>query len=95
MEIVEVTWGRAVRVWWSYLWRNLVAILGASILGFVIGFGFHFVIAMAGGDVDASRPFIVALNVAIGLAVSVIPVKMILNKDYGRFRLVLIAKNPD
>ena len=30
----------------------------------------------------------------LGLFVSIIPLKMILGKDFGEFRLVLVAKNP-
>lgn len=40
MEL-EVTWGRAVKVWWAHLWRNLLMIVAMLIfvtaMGFVVG----------------------------------------------------------
>jgi len=36
MELVEVTWDKAFRIWWSYFWRVLVfSLLLVSILAIV------------------------------------------------------------
>jgi hypothetical protein len=33
------------------------------------------------------------IGILLGLAISIVPVKMILGKDYGEFRVVLLAKD--
>jgi hypothetical protein len=36
MEL-EITWRRVIRVWWSYVWRNLIAIIVSMLIGMVVG----------------------------------------------------------
>ena len=91
MEL-EITWGRVVRVWWSYFWRNLVVILAAMILGGMVGFVVGLIMGMLGASMATVQYVTAPLGVVIGLVLSVIPMKMILGKDFGEFRLVLISK---
>ena len=35
MQEVEITWGRAIKVWWSLIWRG---ILYSAIAGFILAF---------------------------------------------------------
>ena len=49
MEL-EATWGRAIKIYWSYLWRNLIAILAAMVLGGIVGFIVGFVMAILQAD---------------------------------------------
>jgi len=91
MEI-EVTWGRVVRVWWAYLWRNLIAIVAAGILGGIVGFVIGVVMGSLGFDATTIKYTATTIGAVLGLVVSVIPMKMILGKDFGEFRLVLVAK---
>lgn len=91
MEL-ELTWGRAVRVWWSYFWRNLIAIVAAMILGGIVGFIVGFVMGMLGVSITAIQYTTGLLGILIGTALSVVPMKMILGKDFGDFRLVLMSK---
>ncbi len=93
MEL-EVTWRRAARVWWSYLWRNLVAILIAfafsTAVGFAVGFGMRIMGASATAIYGVTAP----LGFAMGLIASIVPLKMVLGRDFGEFRLVLLSKPP-
>jgi len=93
MEL-EVTWSRAVQVWWSYLWRNLIAIVISMIIGGVIGFIIGFIMGAMGFSVKVIQFVTMPIGFVIGLAISVVPMKMILGKDFGEFRLVLLAKQP-
>lgn len=93
MEL-EITWSRAVRVWWSFVWRNLIAVVAGIVLGAIFGFIITFVMRSMGFSPSAIQFVVVLLSGGMGLALSVIPLKMILGKDFGAFRLVLLAKQP-
>ncbi|WP_028318079.1 hypothetical protein [Desulfobulbus elongatus] len=89
---VEITWGRIIRVWWAYLWRNLIAVILAAITGWIIGFILGFIMGAMGIAPTTSQIVTAPLGALFGLAFSVIPMKMILGKDFGQFRLVLVSK---
>jgi hypothetical protein len=92
MEL-EVTWNRAFRVWLSYLWRNILAIIAATLVGMLFGFGIGFIMGAMGFSVLAIQFVTVPVGLIAGLAISVVPLKMILGMDFGEFRLVLLAKH--
>jgi hypothetical protein len=87
MQELEPTWSRAISVWWLIFWRGIV---GAALIGGVVGFVIGFIGALAG--VDAAVLTIV--NGAIGLLIGTIwmiyAVRMALRKRYGGFRLALV-----
>ena len=56
MEL-EVTWKRAAKVWWAYLWRNIIAIIVAMIIGGVIGFIIGFILAIVGVSSQTMKRF--------------------------------------
>jgi len=87
MEL-EVTWGRVVRVWWAYLWRNLVAIFAVVVLAALLGF----LVGAVFGSSKTSHNIATVLGGVMGLAGSIVPIKLILGKDFGGFRLVLLSK---
>lgn len=93
MEL-EVTWGRTVRVWWAYAWRNLVVIVVSMILGFIFGGIIGFILGVAGVPIETIVAITTPLGFVIGIALSIIPMRMILGKDFGTFRLVLVATRP-
>lgn len=90
---VEITWGRVIRVWWAYLWRNLIAIVLAAIAGGIAGFILGFIMGAMGIAPKTIQIVAAPLGGLLGLAFSVIPMKMILGKDFGQFRLVLVSKD--
>ena len=91
MEL-EVTWGRAVRVWWAYMWRNLLAIVATIAAGGAAGFLIGFVMGAAGVPIKTIQVASTVVGAILGLAISVVPVKLILGRDFGEFRVVLLAK---
>lgn len=92
MEL-EVTWKRAAKVWWSYLWRNIIAIIAVMILGGIAGFITGFVLGALGASTQTIKYITAPIGMIIGLLISIVPMKMILGKDFGKFRLVLLQSN--
>jgi hypothetical protein len=88
---VEITWGRVIRVWWAYFWRNLLAIFAAVIAGAIVGGLIGFVMGAMGLNISAIQYVTASVGAFLGLSLSVMPIKMILGKDFGQFRLVLVA----
>lgn len=96
---LEVTRSRLLRVWWGYFWRMLlasagaciVAIIAGGLIGALLGFGLHLV----GYDVQAIQTIAgragMILGLAVGTAFSIIPIKLILGRSFGDFRLVLVS----
>src|SRR4030095_8632499 len=91
MEL-EITWSRAVRVWWSYVWRNLIAIVVSMLVGMVIGAVIGFILGAMGVPVRVIQIVLAPIAFVMGMAISIVPMKMILGKDFGEFRLVLLGK---
>ena len=95
---MEVTFGRALRVWWAFTWRAMLfTVLICGGIGAVIGVVFG-IFAPQWGLQD---PRGTAQNVAqivgfvLGLAISVWAVKLSLSKrDFGEFRVVLVPLGP-
>jgi hypothetical protein len=93
MEL-EITFRRTIRIWWAYLWRNLIAILVTVVVGFIVGFILGFIMGMLGFSVQTIQLVTAPIGFLIGLAISIVPLWMILGKDFGEFRLVLLANEP-
>lgn len=94
MEL-EVTWKRALKVWWAFLWRNVLAVLMTVILSAIAGFMVSVILGLLGVGDNVLLIIAQSLGIVIGLLVSIIPVKLILGRDYGEFRLVLIRNEKD
>lgn len=96
MEIqmeLEVTWKRATKVWWAYFWRSLIAMLGAMVIGGIVGGIIGFIIGMMGSSRESIQLLVTPIGMIIGILMSIVPIKLILGKNFGDFRLVLL-KNP-
>lgn len=94
MEL-EVTWKRAVRVWWSYIWRNVVAVILGLIVALIVGLILGLIMGLMGSSEQMITYVSNAFGLMIGLAISIIPIKLILNKSFGEFRLVLVRAEPE
>jgi hypothetical protein len=93
MQELEVTFGRALSVWWLLLWRGF---LGAFVLSFIVGFVFGLVYGILGRIYG--WPVGGAIGGGILGAVSsalwgILVVRMALNKRYSEFRIVLVANS--
>ena len=81
-----------VRIWWSYLWRNLIAIVVGMLIGALIGGILGGILGAAGVSLQTITIVVMPIGVILGLVISIFPMKMILGKDFGEFRLVLVQK---
>jgi hypothetical protein len=90
MEL-EITWNRIWRVWWALVWRNLIMIVIACAVGAILGFVIGLFMGMMGFTLRTIQFVTAPLGFATGLILSVVPIKLILGKDFGEFRLVLLA----
>jgi hypothetical protein len=89
MEL-EMTWSRAVRVWWAFLWRIAVF---SSVLELFAGL---FLVAIKVRMHWSTDAFVLVTEVVVGLiyiAVSLMVTRVILTKDFGDFRLAAMASN--
>ena len=93
MEL-EITWGRTFRVWWAYLWRNLLFIALSVVAGFVLGAIIGFILAAFGASAKTIQLVVTPLSFILGMVISVIPLKMILGKNFGEFRVALVKNEP-
>lgn len=91
---VEITSRRALRIWWSFTWRNAIATLVTIMISMVIGFFLGMVLALAHVAPLVIRLIAMPIGFVIGLIVSYVPLRMILGMDFGEFRLALVAKDP-
>jgi len=94
MEL-EITWKRAIKVWWSYLWRNLLTIIVGIIIGAIIGGILGFALGAFGLSKETIQTVVTPIGFIIGFAISIVPMKLILGKDFGEFRLVLVESSTD
>jgi ABC-type amino acid transport system permease subunit len=88
MQELEITWQRAVRIWWAWLWRALALSL---VCGGVIGFAIGFFGAMLGfRNID---PLITVVGLVVGVVAGVAMLVTALKKKYPGFRVALVAQN--
>ncbi len=86
MQIMDVTWGRAARVWWSIFWRTfLITALLAVVFGFMTGF----LLALAGLE-EKTLLWSQLVGIACAIVGGVWAVKSVLQKEYRDYRLALI-----
>ncbi|MGC9966702.1 MAG: hypothetical protein ABSE08_14960 [Syntrophobacteraceae bacterium] len=86
MEELEVTWERALTVWWSVAWRS-------GLFGFLAALAIGLVITFFGGALHLNPQFIQRLlrlvGIVVGAGAAVWSVKHVLAKKFKDFRIVL------
>jgi hypothetical protein len=90
MNELEVTWGYALRVWWSLFWR---ALLFSLVIGFVAGFLVGFFGGLAGMNPKAIPIFSGLAGMIGGIPIGIWVVKVVLQKRFSGYRLALVATN--
>ena len=66
MEL-QVTWKRAVKVWWSYLWRNILAIVASIVIGGIVGG----ILGLIMGSLGASEEMVQVISAPVGLVIGI------------------------
>ena len=93
MKELEVTWDRTIKVWWSFVWRNLIATLVAMLIGAIFRGVMGVILGAFGVPIRTIQIIVMPIGFIIGLAISIVPLKLILGKNFGEFRLVLVENN--
>ena len=88
MTKLEVTWKRALTVWWSLAWRSIVfGAAAGAIAGAFIG-----MIAGLMGQAEKAQQWGSYVGQIVSIPVSMIVVKIILQKKWKEFSIALIPK---
>ncbi|MEJ2308147.1 MAG: hypothetical protein P8Z78_02375 [Gammaproteobacteria bacterium] len=89
MKRLEVSWSRSALIWWSIFWRSfLIIYLTGSIIAFVAGF----IAGSMGFNAPSEAWLEMAGNVTgfiIAIPAGIWAVKLVLQKEYRNFRIVL------
>jgi hypothetical protein len=85
-EFLEVTFGRTITVWWSFVWRTFVF---SALMGALLGFGGGIVVGAAGhpelgGAVGALLGWLGSIPVTIAV------LRIVLRKQFGSFAIKLV-----
>jgi hypothetical protein len=84
---IEVSWGRATKVWWSLLWRALLfGVVAGGAVGFVIGF----ILGAVGTPAQVITTVTTWAGVLIGIPVGIWVVRTVLRKSWSDFRIALV-----
>ena len=87
MEL-DVTWLRAVQVWWALFWRSLAyTVVPAGLFGGIVG-------AVLAVNKIPAEPHLWKVQVVCGVAgifIGIWITKIILSKGYPGFRIALVA----
>jgi hypothetical protein len=89
MEL-EVTWKMATKVWWAFFWRNIIAVICAMIIGGIASGIIGVILAILGFSEETVLLIVTPLGFILGIVISIVPIKLILGKNFGDFRLVSI-----
>lgn len=95
IDVIEATWGRVLRVCWSWAWRCAVT---AVLLGLLFDLARSAPLPVASNAAPTrvgSAPMDNALHLLALLILTVVPFRLILGKDFGDFRLALVREPPD
>ncbi len=89
MDVLPVTWQRVLKIWWYLVWRSLVI---ASLVGSLIGF----LIGIVGGIIRLDQNLLILLSkvggaISGGLVAVWVTKRMVENKRFSDFRIVLIS----
>ena len=86
---LEPTFKRAARIWWAWCWRSLVFGLAAGVFG-------SLVLSISGVvnhiSEKAGQYVGLALGILVAVPVGIWVFQMVLEKDFGDFRIRLLPK---
>ncbi len=88
-KLVEVTWQRTLKVWWSIFWRSIVY---GMMAGLIIGFLGGFILKTLGLSFQENKPIFDLLGMVAGVLIQIGIIKYVLSKKYQNFRVALVKK---
>ena len=86
---VPVIWLRAVKVWWSLLWRSvLFCFLASAFTGFFLGF----FLGLVKVEPEKIKSVCIIAGYIVSIPIGVAVVKSVLTKHFSDFKIALIVK---
>lgn len=89
MEL-EVTWKMSLKIWWAYFWRTILGTLALVVVLFICNYFVNIVAVFLKLPPVFITIILGIITFTFSIAVSLIVVKQILNKNYGSFRLSVV-----
>jgi hypothetical protein len=93
MSELDVTWSRALKIWWAIFWRCTLISLASSLVLLVVVAVFALGLGISGeavGAFDRSR-ILQFIFFGIGAVISLVVTKVVLNLRWAGFRIALIS----
>jgi hypothetical protein len=89
---VEPNLDRVLRIWWALLWRLALMTLSTFGVAWLLSFPLDFAETTLGLPHEDVLRCGLILVYLIGLVLTLVPVWWVVNRDYGDFRLSLVAR---
>lgn len=89
METLEVTWSRALRVWWSIVWRTAVF----GMLALVVVMVPLIIFLVDRYDAEKTAVIVDLVGYAVTVPVGVWVVKRVLTRQFRSYRIVLLPSD--
>ncbi|MCC5825907.1 hypothetical protein [Alkalimonas sp.] len=86
METIELTWGRASRIWWAFFWR---ATLIGAVIGLILGFAGG-VIGLIIGQAELAIQLATLASYLVAVPVSLLCLREALQLKYKGYRICLV-----
>jgi hypothetical protein len=87
MEEIPVTWGHAIKIWWSLTWR---IVLFGGLAGLALGLLFGLIGAATGIADETIHSWGQIGGTLVSIPIGIWVVKYILNKDFTKYRIILV-----
>lgn len=88
---LDPTLRRTMLVWWALTWRGMATMLASMIIGGALGGLVGVMMLTLEISPESIGGIASTIGAGLGVAMSIIPVRLVLGKDFGEFRLVLLA----
>lgn len=90
MEELELTWTRAIKIWWSLVWRLMVY---SMVLGLLISLPIGLLAAALGLDEAQTRMLSQGMASLLSLLLGIWVLRVVLSKHYSDFRVMLVPSD--
>lgn len=87
---LKPTLRRVIKIWWAYVWRYLVAFAVSLIIAAVAGAVLGYSMGARGYSRESMEIAGYAVGLFIAVATTIVPLKLIIGKQFKGFRVVLL-----
>jgi hypothetical protein len=95
LKEIPISWNYVFKIWFSLLWWSLVFLVLVVILCGSIGFVLGYIMGLFGIEQNVILLICGVGGFVTALPLSVIPIKTIVGKNFGKFKLTLLDKEKE